>query len=447
MAGSFYPAAAEACAGLVDRCLAAARVPALSPKALIAPHAGYVFSGPVAGSGYATLAPRRGTISRVVLLGPTHRMAIPGLAVHPADAWATPLGLLPVDRALRDRLAALPQVAVDPAPFAGEHGLEVHLPFIQRALGEVTILPLLVGGATPEQVAGVLQVAWGGPETAIIVSSDLSHYLEYAAAREKDIAAVQAIEMLRADRLGRDQACGRHAIYGLIGRARALDLRATCLDYRNSGDTRGGKDRVVGYASIAFEYAGEARLPPADRAMAMEMARAAVRFGVAHGRPPRAEFGAMSPTLAAMRAAFVTLTLDGALRGCVGSLAAHRPLREDILDQAYKAAFGDRRFAPLTAEEEARVKIDISVLSHARPLRAASEAELLAALNPDRDGLILRDQDRQAIFLPQVWESIPDPRLFVRQLKRKAGLPPEHWSDTLRAFRFTTESFGDSKGM
>ena len=442
--GTFYPADAASLAAGVDRHIAAARPWALSPKAVVAPHAGHVFSGAIAGSAYRLLAARRGTVSRVVILSPPHRMAVQGLAVHPAHAWATPLGLLPVDRAGIAKLLALPFVAENPAPFTREHGIEVHLPFIQRALGQVAIIPVLVGQATPQQVASALEAVWGGPETAIIISSDLSHYLGYDEARAKDIGTVAAIEQLRGDRIGGAEACGRHALYGMLERARALDMRATSLDYRNSGDTHGDKARVVGYASVAFEYAQEARLTEADRKLVFDIAQFMVRFGVEKGRRPKIGWGELSPSMKAQRASFVTLTLNGALRGCIGSVTAHRALHEDIADSAWKAAFGDPRFKPLTAEELAGVKVDVSILSQARPIAVNSEAELINALDPDRDGLILRDGQRQALFLPHVWGGIPDPRVFIRALKRKAGLVPDHWSPETRAFRFSVESFGQS---
>ena len=442
--GTFYPADPASLAAGVDRCIAAAPAWAMRPKAVVAPHAGHVFSGPIAGSAYRLLAPQRSTIRRVVILSPPHRMAVQGLAVHPASHWATPLGVLPVDRAAITKLLSLPFVAENPAPFVREHGIEVHLPFIQRALGDVAIIPVLVGQATPQQVAQALHLVWGGPETAIIISSDLSHYLGYDEARAKDIGTVAAIERLQREPIGAAEACGRHALYGLLERARALDMRATCLDYRNSGDTHGDKARVVGYASIAFEYAQQARLAEADRKLVFDIAQFMVRFGVEKGRRPKIGWRELSPSMKAQRASFVTLTLNGALRGCIGSVSAHRPLHDDIAESAWKAAFGDPRFKPLTAEELPAVKVDISILSQARPIPVQSEAELIAALDPDRDGLILRDGRHQALFLPHVWGGIPDPRVFVRALKRKAGLAPEHWSSETRAFRFSVESFGQS---
>src|SRR3569623_1528835 len=172
VAGMFYPAEAEALAAGVDASLARAKLPALEPKAVIAPHAGHIYSGDIAGSAYGLLARRRGESKRVVLLGPTHRLPVRGLALSPADRWETPLGTLAVDTAARDRLAAREHVTVAPEPFAGEHSLEVHLPFIQRALGEVEVLPILVGQPAPGQVSETLERLWGGPEPAIVDTSD-----------------------------------------------------------------------------------------------------------------------------------------------------------------------------------------------------------------------------------------------------------------------------------
>src|SRR5262245_20228925 len=185
VAGIFYPAAPDACARLVDGCLGGARDAGVAPKAVIAPHAGYVYSGAIAGSAYAPLLRRRGEIRRVVLLGPCHRVPVRGMRCSPAEAWAVPGGELEVDRAGRAAIADL--APADPAPFVGEHSLEVQLPFLRRAFGPaVSIVPVLVGDAEERTVAELLRRLWGGPETAIVVSSDLSHYHDDATARGKD---------------------------------------------------------------------------------------------------------------------------------------------------------------------------------------------------------------------------------------------------------------------
>lgn len=253
VAGLFYPGTAAALARELRDLLARGRPPALAaaPKALIVPHAGYVYSGPVAASAYALLEPRRGIIRRVVLLGPVHRVPVRGLALPGVDAFETPLGRVAVDRELAGRLAALPQVVTSRAAHAREHSLEVQLPFLQQVLDDFTLLPLAVGDATPEEVAEVLDALWGGDETLIVISSDLSHYLPYEQARRIDAATCDAIGRLDA-RLDHDQACGGTPINGLLRAAHRHGLRAHLLDLRNSGDTAGERERVVGYAAFAF---------------------------------------------------------------------------------------------------------------------------------------------------------------------------------------------------
>lgn len=253
VAGTFYPGAPDALAHAVRAMLANAVAPAPSPtpKAIIAPHAGYVYSGPVAASIYARLAAGRGTITRVVLIGPAHRVAVNGLALPGATEFETPLGRVPIDTASVERLARLPQVMVSRVVHAEEHALEVQLPFLQSVLGAFTLVPLAVGYASAEDVAEVLEAVWGGPETLIVVSSDLSHYLPYAEAQQIDRGTAQAIVELRTD-LSHDQACGATPVAGLALAAQRHGLQAELVDLRNSGDTAGDRRRVVGYGAFAF---------------------------------------------------------------------------------------------------------------------------------------------------------------------------------------------------
>ena len=253
VAGSFYPEDSGELRSAVDAYLAgAAAAPGSgenAPKALIAPHAGYVYSGPVAASGYAWLAPLRGTTRRVVLLGPAHRVALRGIAAPRAGRFATPLGEVVVDRGAMQRIQALPQVVMDDLPHTPEHSLEVHLPFLQRLLGDFSLVPLLVGDAAPEEVAEVLDALWGGDETLIVVSSDLSHYYDYATAQLMDAATTRAIEALRPGDIESEQACGRIPVQGLLLTLERRGLGARAVDVRNSGDTAGSRDAVVGYGS------------------------------------------------------------------------------------------------------------------------------------------------------------------------------------------------------
>lgn len=444
VAGMFYPDDTETCLNQVQAHLAAARpVTTGDAKIIIAPHAGYQFSGPIAGTIYAPLKARREIIKRVVLLGPAHRVGFKGLATTSADCWASPLGITPVDwNALRDLLSIEGVKVMDPA-FAEEHSMEVHLPFLQECLGEFELVPLLVGDASHGLVAQALDRVWGGQETLIVISSDLSHFHDYDTARGKDHQTSVWIETMDAAALSGEAACGHRAVGGALLQAKRRDLRVTAVDVRNSGDTYGNKGRVVGYGSYAMEYAEAARLAPDDKAMLIDAAKQGLRFGAEHGRPMKASLGtSLSPCLTAMRATFVTVKIEDKLRGCIGSLIPHRPLILDVIENAYKAGFGDPRFDPMTKEEMDRATIDVSVLSTPRPIAFANEAELIAQVRPDKDGLILHDGQHRGLFLPSVWSGLPKAEDFIRNLKRKAGLPMDHWSDQLKVSRYTTESFG-----
>lgn len=261
VAGLFYPAHSDELRRMVLDFLQTASPtdtlpPGFLPKAIIAPHAGYIYSGPIAGSAYASLTGLAGQISRVLLLGPAHTLAFRGLAASSADFFATPLGDVPLDRAALFAIADLPQVQTRDTAHAGEHGLEVHLPFLQIVLGAFALVPLVVGEAHPAEVAEVLERLWGDTETLVVISSDLSHYHEYATAQQLDLATAKAIEQVQPEAISRYQACGRLPIQGLLLAAQKHHLAVYRLDLRNSGDTAGSKDRVVGYGSWVF---GQAR--------------------------------------------------------------------------------------------------------------------------------------------------------------------------------------------
>jgi AmmeMemoRadiSam system protein B len=257
VAGLFYPKERSTLETEVERLLAgtmAAPGAAGPPKALIVPHAGYVYSGPVAASAYGLLAGARG-IRRVVLLGPVHRVPVRGLALPDTDVFATPLGRIPVDGEWARRLDGMPQVCVNGTAHAPEHSLEVQLPFLQHQLGTFSLVPLAVGDATPAEVAECLERLWGGPETLIVVSSDLSHYLPYDVARRVDHDTAEAILAYKEGSIGHEHACGATPVWGLLLVARRRGLTVTLLDLRSSGDTEGDRDRVVGYGAFAFREA------------------------------------------------------------------------------------------------------------------------------------------------------------------------------------------------
>ena len=255
VAGMFYPGDPLTLADSVAAMLAAAKPAAFRPKALIVPHAGYVYSGPIAANAYALLAPLRKTIRRVMLFGPTHRVPVRGLAAAEADFFATPLGNVPLDREALAAAARLPQVQPGDVAHAYEHSLEVQLPFLQTVLEDFTLAPFAVGSASGAEVAEVMETLWGGPETLILVSSDLSHYHAYQAAQQLDRRTTDAILNLR-PLANHEQACGATPINGLIEAAHRKGMQVHLLDLRNSGDTAGDKSRVVGYGAFAFTEDG-----------------------------------------------------------------------------------------------------------------------------------------------------------------------------------------------
>ncbi len=253
VAGLFYPSDPRALREEVKGFLADARgVASAPPKALVAPHAGYVYSGPVAGSAYAQLEPIRDRIERVVMAGPSHRVPFRGIAYSSAERFRTPLGEVEADLAAYPAIADLPQVRHFEAPFEGEHCLEVQLPFLQVLLPQFRVVPLLVGDAETKEVAAVLDRLWGGDETLIVISSDLSHYFDYPTARRLDSDTSRAIERLAPEEIGDDQACGRIPLKGLLAAAKRRGLKALTLDLRNSGDTAGPRHQVVGYGAYAL---------------------------------------------------------------------------------------------------------------------------------------------------------------------------------------------------
>jgi len=253
VAGVFYPADPNQLTGLIDGFLSEMTDPAAPPKAIIAPHAGYTYSGPIAASVYACLRPARETICRVVLIGPSHRVSFRGLAASSAEAFLTPLGAVKVDRACIHHLLQLKFVVIRDDAHLREHGLEVHLPFLQRMINEFSIVPLVFGDISYMRVADILRELWGGPETLIIISSDFSHYYPYNQARVLDHEAAQSILKLEPDSIRPEQACGRVGIQALVEVVREKGLHAELLDLRSSGDTSRNQDQVVGYGAFAFD--------------------------------------------------------------------------------------------------------------------------------------------------------------------------------------------------
>ena len=556
VAGLFYPSNPAILTETVDALLSEAQTPKEYSRAIIAPHAGYVYSGAIAATAYRALDPET---KRVIVLGPTHRVGIEGMALTGAQFQRTPLGDIPTDDEMTKVLEGLDAVITAPIVHAQEHSIEVHLPFLQRYLSnEFTVVPVAVGRASSDEVAAVIDAAWRLPDTAVVVSSDLSHFLPYDVAKRVDAGTLTQI-VARGPALTPDQACGAYPVSGMMRFAAIKGLQAHILAAANSGDTAGDKARVVGYPAVAWYPSGGAdegegvavedaqqaqvdsselrtdkkdgdtvspvpaegdrdegdgksegvsAVPgktdldmgavnssgsdPVTGSGSRDESKSQGRVQTSHSEPPVTvadssveNAGAKSPTMeaapslpdgpspsplvrkaynaiarelgapempaetpdlvdkvaediafAAPGATFVTLHLNEQLRGCVGSLVAHRPLGQDVEANARAAAFGDSRFPPLSAEEFAHINLEVSELTPAQPLwpegEAPPEENLLLRLRPGIDGVIVEYGPWRATFLPQVWDQLPEPRDFLAHLKAKAGLPIDFWSPQIR---------------
>ena len=465
VAGIFYPSNPSELAATVKFYLSQAQKEigtrvSIPPKAIIAPHAGYVYSGITAAAAYNSLRPQADKITRVIMMGPCHRVGIKGLALPSIQAFSTPLGRVPVDMDSAAKIIPLDQVQVFNKTHKNDHSLEVHLPFLQTILTRFSIVPLIVGQAAPSAVAEALDLLWGGEETLVLISSDLSHYKSYEDAQKVDDITRQAIEQLDAQALGDQQACGRHAIKGLIQVARKRGLKVITADVRNSGDTAGAKDKVVGYGSWLFSDSSDIVKSHISEAGIEEksfsdttqetldrygeallvVAASTIQNNFSRQAPLRINLASFPRELQAHGACFVTLNKNGKLRGCIGSIEAWRPLVTDVAENACKAAFQDTRFDKLSSQElaETDISLHISVLSPKMPMSFSSEEDLISQVRPGLDGLVLVEGKQRGVFLPVVWDALPEPLTFLRQLKRKAGLSEDHWSSSLKVFRFVT---------
>jgi len=475
VAGVFYPKDKDALKRDVERLLAAAKPePVKNLRALVCPHAGYEFSAPIAASGYKLLAGQR--FSTVILLGPSHYALFSGAFVPAVDAYRTPLGFIPLspkalEMAKIAPFSANPRCRVNRPNWVGrssrkappvgedmpdtwEHSLEVQLPFLQCTMHDFSIVPVVFGEVDPAAVAKKL-IPFLDDDTLLIVSTDLSHYHPYQQAKTGDTRTVKAICDLRADLIEDEDACGHAPLVTLIDIARQKGWKAHLLDYRNSGDTAGDKAAVVGYAAIAFS-SSEARKPlpktgpsqftPEERRFLLKLARGSVTAAVTDSEGPKDDPAAPAK-FRERRACFVTLTINGNLRGCIGSLSPQESLYQAVISRAKAAATEDSRFPPVRADELNKINIEISILTLPKPLTFTSAQDLLAKLRPGIDGVVLRVEDHTATYLPQVWEQIPDRRTFLSELSEKAGLAADAWmSPGATVMTYQVEAFHEETG-
>jgi AmmeMemoRadiSam system protein B/AmmeMemoRadiSam system protein A len=442
VAGQFYAGDATQLQQDVDAMLTRASTPVPCPKALVAPHAGFIYSGSTAAEVYARVKNGGDKISRVVLLGPSHRVGFEGIATCSADFYSTPLGQIALDRTATKAIEQLPGVGLLDQAHSDEHSLEVQLPFLQRCLGGFKLVPLVVGQAAPAVVANVIESLWGGEETLIVISSDLSHFLDYDDAKTKDAKTTALIESRSATLTG-DQACGCQPLNGLLEVLQRRQLKINTVQLCNSGDTAGSRDRVVGYGAwtVNENSALTSALTSSQRQQLLHLARSMILHGLDGGGEYNIALKNYAACLHEERGSFVTINRNGQLRGCMGNLSATRALVLDVVHNANAAAFKDPRFQPLQMQEYADIELHISVLSAASLLEVASRDELVEKLKPGIDGLILQQDNQRATYLPSVWEKIPQPQQFVSELRKKAGLDAAGWHEDMQVWTYTTEEF------
>jgi AmmeMemoRadiSam system protein A len=466
VAGLFYPRDAAQLSQTLDALLAGARPRVMEGalRAILCPHAGYEFSGPVAAEAYRLLAGH--TYETVVILGPSHYALFRGASVIAADAYRTPLGLVPVSPKARQWAEAGPFVvepkclvqrpswskqASHPEPEFGEdtpetweHSVEVEVPFLQKTLTNFSLVSIITGEVDPEKLAQALADRLDN-KTLLIVSTDLSHYYPYDIAREKDARCVSAICDLDVDRMNAEEACGKTGVLTLLSLARSKGWKATLLDARNSGDTSGNKDRVVGYAAIAFSSPSLQAFSREDREQLLRLARRSLTEVVTNDKLPEVEASGFPEKFAEVKGCFVTLTEHGRLRGCIGHIQPQEPLYKAVMDNSLNAATRDPRFKPVRPDELDQVEIEISVLTVPEPLAFSSPEDLLAKLQPNRDGVVLRMGGLSATYLPQVWEQIPDKTQFLDTLAEKAGAAASDWrAPGTQVFTYRVESFKEA---
>ena len=443
VAGSFYSADPVTLRREIDGWLATAAGSRREerPVAVVVPHAGHVYSGNVAAYSYAQLKGRE--IRTVYLMGPAHRAFVSGAAVYPNGGWRSPLGVVSIDS--RKAGALLDEgrgITARIEPFAGEHSLEVQLPFLQRALGTFTLVPILVGNPNPESSAALsarLATALrGDPHAVLVISTDLSHFHDRSAAAALDGRVTDAISRMAAGDLerllarGDAEACGGWPL--LIGMAAARGAGATTgsvYRYADSGAVSGDLTRVVGYAAAGFYRTPLTQL---RKGALLTLAQAALSAAVSGNPPPSPP--ETDPLLRSDGAAFVTLTTaDGRLRGCIGHVVPRTSLARSVIDNAASAALRDRRFPPVTARELPGLRVEVTVLSPLEPV--IDPAEIVVGTH----GVYLERGEAGSVFLPQVpVEQKWDRRTYLEQLSLKAGLPPDAWQ-TSRLSRFTAEVF------
>lgn len=441
VAGRFYPSSPEKLQASVNTYVDQAPYMDLQEiHGLVCPHAGYIYSGLTAGYSYKQLNDQYDT---VILIGPTHYVRFSGASIPDCTHYETPLGLVKVSEKVND-LKEESVFTTVPEVHTQEHCLEVQLPFLQSVLTDFEIIPIILGSVDPEAVASALS-PYIDEKTLVVASSDLSHYHPYEEACELDRICTESVPALDFEKVHSCDACGIRAIVTLMYLAEEKGWQGKLLDYRNSGDTAGDKDRVVGYMAVAF-FGSENYLNEEEQQFLLGLARQTLEQYLQDGTVPEVDESQLSERLKENRACFVTLNKHGMLRGCIGNLTPENQLYKAVIENAINAAVRDPRFNPVMYEELSEIDIEISVLTPSQQISYEDAEDLLKKI--EGKGVTIGAGFHRATYLPQVWDQLPDPEEFISNLCRKAGLSSDFWREgTLEVHVYTAQVFGEPQEL
>lgn len=401
-------------------------------RAVIVPHAGLIYSGQLAYEGISQLDK---SIKNIFIFAPSHRVPLGGLALTGYDEWKTPLGTIKVNQETNKVLEEKFEAKIFDEAFAEEHSVEIEVPAIQHLFEDVKIIPVLVGRVNPQKITDIISEYYDDKEYGFIISSDLSHFLDDKKAQKIDGETAGMIESGDIHELRYEQACGAIGIYGLVEFANKRRFSLIRINLINSSLVSGNKSSVVGYGSwFLYEGSKNKFIKEYYSEYLLKLCRNIILSKFNKGTL----YTAHAQVFNQLGACFVTLKKNNNLRGCIGSIIAHQSLINDIVQHSKDAAFHDPRFNPVEENEVDSLTIDISILSEPEQMRFKDEQDLLEQIVPFRDGIIIKDKFYQAVYLPSVWEDLPDKVMFLNSLKMKAGLPPEYFSKTFEAYRFST---------
>ncbi|MDD5111596.1 MAG: AmmeMemoRadiSam system protein B [Candidatus Altiarchaeota archaeon] len=436
VSGTFYPEDANQLRSLVDGYIEKA-LPLNLPRVrgLVSPHAGYAYSASVAAYGYRQI--KGGEYKTVIIAGPSHYVAFNGFSIPNATLYETPLGNVTISQKAFEMMKE-PGFVSDESIHQKEHSVESQIPLLQRTLQDFTIIPIVVGDMSPDDLAALIE-KYMDDDTLVIASSDLSHYHPYADALRLDGICTKAIPSFDYENMEQCELCGRTPVLALMKLAEKQGWNGQLLDYKNSGDVIRDRSNVVGYSSIAFTEG----FTDEEKDYLLALSRRTLETYVKYGTKaePTTE---IPPRLKQVQGCFTTLNENSQLRGCIGHITPQEPLYSCVIDNTISAAARDMRFKPVTESELSEITIEISVLSVPKKLEYSSSEDLKNKLVPLTDGVVLKSGQRSATYLPQVWEQLPDKEEFLTSLCKKAGLPADCWKNNPEISTYRAQVFTES---